>query len=575
MRQKPLVPFWQLFLMFFIAFSGLLMPTWIFFMCCGYPQWSVGSVPITASNVMRGIQSISVLFFGYIVIRRLMMEGFKGFPGISIPLALLLVALFVRQVFDYWYLLDHFWVRVLELLSFNILLLAFAIRYDSETLNKATRYGIFIPMLVLAGIMLFTWSNHFVEGTTMRSREFQTEWINLAPSIVAPRLDKESRYMRPPHHLVLMTGSIIGLSALSLLRSGKSLYFFSLFPIHACGTSLIVFTGYRSWFTGYVCACLFVLTIHLLHRLKENGISKATLKTFASVFVIVAMNVFLVYNIGFKDRDSLIRRFQEFSANISDYQADVQALSRQQMDFIDIKPEIRDDKSEEIIDTSETKANESETTALVASGSAEQRTAATDNSGTENGTATAPVATDTSEETGLQDKRSLLYKDLYALSKSIKLRNRVPKHDYIILSKDLGVKDPRLIQYKLAMLQIRQYPILGYSTIFVVDLRGEPVYFPLHCNVLIIFSAIGIFGGLLFLYIVFTAFIDAVRIIVYDMRLAWIPALFIYQFTASLLEPIILQSVYFFVPLVLMHSVVKLQSLKNPVKENTLAGVVE
>ena len=572
MLPKTGTPSWQIVLMFFIAFYGILAPVWIFFMCCGYPHWSIGGLPITANNIVRGIQAVSVLFFGYIVVRTFRIEGFKGFPGMSIPLALLLVALFVRQVFDFLYLRDHFGPRVLGLLSFNIMLLAFSIRYNNQSLSKAMRYGVFIPALILAGIMLFTWSDYFTDGLTARSRDFKSNEVSVSECIERST-DQDHVAQRssiPLARTFLMVGSVIGLFVVTLIESKKIRYFF-IFPVHICGTSLILFTSYRTFFLAYLGTCLFVLIISLLRQFRESGLNKGTLKTVLFIVTIIVADIFLACTIGFNDRQSMAARIQLFMRTHTRYQADVQTfISSIGTDVTQIKPDTYNDST--IVDDSEDGdiSKVTDSSKIISLVEAANKLAVTNEQKDQKRSIVKSSMSDKSNNKSIESSSlvsSVLYESPYSSLKSKKIRY-LKDEDFRYLCKLMGIKDPRLAQIKLAIDLIKQHPYLGYSSIFVVNLKGEPVRMLLHSNILIIFLALGIVGGSLFLYIVFWGFVHAIRIVFYDVRLALLPAFFFNDFLVNLINTHVLQCVWLFVPLVVMRSIVKSQIIKNNTASN-------
>jgi hypothetical protein len=496
----------NVFLMYFIAFGGIFCLTWIIYMLCGYPFWSFHDIDITAFNVARGLQTISVIFFIYIIYRQYIQGGLKIFAGMSLPITLLLTALFVREIFDCWYLRDHFVLRLPMLISFPLIVAAFSIPLNEKQINTAF-YAIFIPFFILGIIMIITWSDWIFQGLTMRSSKWATGESQLIGSLCRYKADPVGGLNRAMLSQILLVGSSIGLMALTRLNNVKSILGITFMLSHTLGTILILVTGFRGYLVAYFIACFCIFLLYLIRRVwKTTGI----------ILFILLIDCFLVLVIGYNDPHSALARLQTFFKKSTEFRVDVKKVVSLTIPEANIQEEPNLQKT----------LKESD------------------------------FISEIEQQKGLKSNQSVLVEHPYILSQQPRDRKT---RDYLKIANAVGISDARLAQYVIAVEAIRKKPILGYSSYLVADVGESPVRISIHCNVLTVFMAIGVIGGVLFLYVILRGCLDMIILFRYFPDFIWLGAIFLYAFISNLIATEVIRCIPLWIPLIAMRACVKTQ----------------
>jgi hypothetical protein len=167
--------------------------------------------------------------------------------------------------------------------------------------------------------------------------------------------------------------------------------------------------------------------------------------------------------------------------------------------------------------------------------------------------------------------RSVLVEHPYLLSQQPRERKT---RDYHEIAKAVDIKDTRLAQYTVAVEAIRKNPILGYCSYLVADVGESPVRISIHCNVLTVFMAIGIIGGILFLYVILRGFLDIIILFRYFPDFMWLGAIFLYVFISNLTATEVIRCFLLWIPLVAMRACVKTQ-IKPKLQEIKINAKIE
>jgi hypothetical protein len=501
--------------MFLLTFYGAFCAVWLFYMLCGYPVWSYNGTDMNVMRVCRIITIVSTLFFVYIVFSQYWAGGIKQFAGMSVPIILLLVMIFCRQVADLFFLhYDHPLMRSFLLLIFPITLLAFSVPLKPESAKKYFAC-VYIPLFILSIIIIVTWWDLLISGLTLRSLGVESKIID---SLFRGTHLKVLRH--PALGIAAVTGitGTIGallciLSMFLVLQKKKILNMMQIIFIigYAMGCTIVFFTSYRSNVLGIIAAGLFIVCSCKFLRSWQYIIK-------VLIFLIIGGVLFSV--VGYKDKGAILKRYLLFSKNVSK-------------------------NIDEII---------SESTPGL-----------------------KPVILPESKSTVVSESKSVTSKpDI--LVNPYTLKERPGDHGnpyYNKLTQAMKLKDARNALYALSIQAIMQYPLIGYGQNLIVNLDGHIHWLSVHSNVLTIFMSIGIFGGILFLYVIFRGVLDSVVIARYIPEFSWLSAIFLFAFVANIFYTACIEYAILWVPLVAMRSCVKFNVPKIKQEKNCVSETLQ
>jgi lipid-A-disaccharide synthase-like uncharacterized protein len=139
----------------------------------------------------------------------------------------------------------------------------------------------------------------------------------------------------------------------------------------------------------------------------------------------------------------------------------------------------------------------------------------------------------------------------------------------------LKAKEARNALYALSIQAIMQYPLIGYGQNLIVNLDGHIHWLSVHSNVLTIFMAIGIFGGILFLYVILRGVLDSIVIARYVPEVSWLSGIFLFAFVANIFYTACIEYALLWVPLVAMRSCVKFNVPKIKQEKNCVSETLQ
>jgi hypothetical protein len=133
-----------------------------------------------------------------------------------------------------------------------------------------------------------------------------------------------------------------------------------------------------------------------------------------------------------------------------------------------------------------------------------------------------------------------------------------------LLTNYINIKNSRIALWLCAIESIRMHPLLGSSFFLILDnkkLSGEDnnLKLTVHNNILTIFMGIGIVGGLLFLFYLCRCFFDIFVVFRYNPDYGWLAVLFVFNVVGNLFSIDVVYEPSFWIPLVIMRSLVKSQ----------------
>jgi hypothetical protein len=144
------------------------------------------------------------------------------------------------------------------------------------------------------------------------------------------------------------------------------------------------------------------------------------------------------------------------------------------------------------------------------------------------------------------------------------------KGKYSIVSQKIMITEARVALYVMGVNVILDNPIFGYGTCLYVNINNQPTTISMHCNVLVIFLATGVVGGILFLYIIIRGFIDSFLIITRFPEVGWLSGIFLIAFVANIFDCYCINYTPLWIPLVAMRTFVKTQYKKISKSEQSL-----
>jgi hypothetical protein len=502
--DKPTIPTYQTCIMFLIAFYGTLCVAWFIFMLCGYPIWSYHNIDITAFRLSRGFDVLGTLFFTYIIYSQYKKGGLQQFAGLSIPIVLLLLMLFCRQIADLWLLQDeHPIERSLIRLAFPIMLFAFVLPVDRNSYRKVF-YCIYTTLFILTAITLFTWEDWIFSGYTMRSIEVRKSETKILQSI-AFGINLNITYNIIIERIGTI-GALLSLLSLYTMLHKKQITILSVivFSIgYAMGCILICFTAYKGILIGFSVSALFAL-----------GMYWRTWKATGIIFVLLIIGSICFLTVGCRDIHSILKRTDKQIKNVS-------------KDYADIISKVSE------IDISKTELPKTE-----------------------------PSKTDSPKSEPIRSDINKHTFDTIVINPYKYEKKPLPNNwfNFPKLCNIMGTTNPRIALYTISIHEILHHPLLGYGQALLLDIDGNnPCIVTTHCNVLTIFLATGMFGGFLFLYIIIRGGFDSLVISKNIPEISWITGIFIFAFVTNLFENRVIEYAPLWVPLVAMRACVKTQ----------------
>ncbi|MDR2407637.1 MAG: O-antigen ligase family protein [Bacteroidales bacterium] len=506
-KSQTSIPTWQVCTMFLIPFYGILCIVWFVYLLFGYPCWSFGGVDITAINISRRIEIIATLFFIYIIVSQYKIGGIQQFSGFSIPIAIMLLMLTCRQVADMWFLWDYPIQRILVRLTFPIMLLTFTLPINRDSYRKGF-YWIYIVLFILSIIIIVTWYDWIGNGLTMRSPSMKTAEYKTYDSFYFGTIAHSKQLTGGGGHVYLVgfIGSLLAaLSLYRLLQNRHTIYQIQIGLIigYALGCMLVFFAGYKSIVLGLASAGLFFICTSKFWQ---------SWKTTIKIVLLLFLGSLLFFTIGYKDNNSISKRFIEFYDTLRPNTQ--QLLNKKIGDILIAEPQSVE------VHTPISKSSPKSNSELVTSQS------------------------------------EFFIKNPYTL----KTKPTFGRDDkYRMVNQKMNISDARVALYLMGVKVILDNPILGYGTCLYVNINNQPTTISMHCNVLIIFLATGIVGGILFLYIIIRCCIDLFIIMSHIPECGWLPGIFLLAFIANITGTSCIEYAPLWVPLVAMRTCVKTQ----------------
>jgi hypothetical protein len=484
-------------------------------MICGYPVWSFHGTDMNVMRVCRIITLISTPFFAYIVFLQYRAGGIKQFVGMSVPIILLLIMIFCRQVADLFFLHhDHPLMRSFVRLIFPITLLSFSVPLKLESAKKYFAC-VYIPLFILSTAIIITWCDLLISGLSLRSLDVESKIID---SLFRGTNLKILRH--PALGIAAVTGiagaigSLLCVLSMFLVLQNKKLINMMqpIFIIgYAMGCTIVFFTSYRSNVLGIIVTGLFIICSCKFLR---------SWQCIIKILLFLIIGSILFSTVGYKDRGAILKRYLSFSKNVSK-------------------------NIDEIV---------SESTAEL-----------------------KPIIVLESKSTIVSESKSVTSKS-DILVNPYTLKEQPGDHGnpyYNKLTSTMKVNDVRNALYILSIQAIMQYPFIGYGQNLIVNLDGHIYWLSVHSNVLTIFMATGIFGGILFLYIIATGIYDLIVIARYIPEFSWLSCIFLFAFVANIFYTACIEYVLLWVPLVAMRSCVKSHALKIKQEKQNIPETVQ
>jgi hypothetical protein len=505
-KRQTSIPTWQVCAMFLVPFYGILCIVWFVYFLCGYPCWSLGEVDITAIKICRGIETIATLFFIYIIVSQYKIGGLRQFAGFSIPIAILLLMLFCRLVADLWFLYDYPIERILLRLSFPIMLLAFTLPIDRNSYRKAF-YWVYAVLFILSIIIIVTWCDWIGSGLTMRSPDMVTAEYKTFDSFYFGAITHSKQLSGGGGHVYLVgfVGALLSILSLYELLRNKKIIDLTQIGVsfgYILGCTLVFFAVYKGIVLGLITTILFFICTNKFWKSRQ---------IIGKIIFLLFISCLLFFTVGYKDDHSISKRFFAFYKS---FMYNIQQLVTKTTDILTNEPQL-----ESVVSTSVS--------------------------------VNPPTTVPTTSQTEFFIKRpyTLKKKPIFGIN-----------NKYYIVSQEMKISDSRVAIYVLGFKVILDNPIFGYGMQLVVNINDQPTFISMHCNVLIIFLATGIVGGILFLYIIIKGCIDSFIIVANIPEAGWLSGIFFIAFISNITDTTCIEYAPLWIPLVAMRACVKLNT---------------